>query len=777
MSTRALAGGRTGHKSTTGRVTPSKLRRTAVVAVDGALAVGTGVLAGVFGAGAASAAAPTPGWAGLQTPVPTGSDAPATNPHELIQTEACATAVSCVGAGSYADAGSNTRGLLTALKGGTWSSVEAPLPSDAKANPEPAFFDTACGSSGSCYAVGGYKNNSGGSGPPVNGLIETYSGGAWSATEAPVPSNAVGATSSHTWLKSVSCPAPGNCVAVGSYATGPSTTAGLIETLSGGQWTAMEAPQVSDANTSNEVALAGVSCPAPGSCVVDGIYRTNAGGTGLEVLTLSGATWTPSVAPLPADSATGSSERVGVSPFIEEFGRNISCTGTVCEIAGEYATAAGGTAGLLLHSTTSGGSWTASTAPVPSNAASGSSEDARLLTATCGFDGGCVAVGGYTDTASGTRPLVETISAGGAVTAQEAPQPSDAATGSSTDALLFGARCISSTDCTAVGVYTNNVGSGRPVGLIDTLSGTTWTARATPLPANAATGASAFSELFTVAGTPTGAFEAAGSYEDPGNSFGLLASFTPAQGYWTDASDGGIFSYGNAVFHGSMGGQHLNQPVVGMASTPDGGGYWEVASDGGIFSFGNAPFHGSAGSLRLNQPIVGMAATADGGGYWLVASDGGIFNYGDAGFYGSTGSLHLNKPVVGMAATPDGHGYWLVASDGGIFTYGDAQFYGSTGSIKLNKPVVGMATSASGLGYWLVASDGGIFTYGDAVFHGSSGSLVLNKPIVGMMSTFDGAGYWLVASDGGIFSYGNAGFQGSAGSLHLNAPMVGGTPT
>ena len=89
MSTRALAGSRKSHQSSTGRVTPSKLRRTAVVAVDGVLAVGTGALAGVFGAGAASAAAPTPGWTGLQTPVPTGSDAPATNPGEAITTEAC----------------------------------------------------------------------------------------------------------------------------------------------------------------------------------------------------------------------------------------------------------------------------------------------------------------------------------------------------------------------------------------------------------------------------------------------------------------------------------------------------------------------------------------------------------------------------------------------------------------------------------------------------------------------------------------------------------------
>jgi hypothetical protein len=36
-------------------------------------------------------------------------------------------------------------------------------------------------------------------------------------------------------------------------------------------------------------------------------------------------------------------------------------------------------------------------------------------------------------------------------------------------------------------------------------------------------------------------------------------------------------------------------------------GYWLVASDGGIFAFGDAVFHGSTGATRLNQPIVGMA--------------------------------------------------------------------------------------------------------------------------------------------------------------------------
>ena len=58
-----------------------------------------------------------------------------------------------------------------------------------------------------------------------------------------------------------------------------------------------------------------------------------------------------------------------------------------------------------------------------------------------------------------------------------------------------------------------------------------------------------------------------------------------------------------------MGAKHLNKPIVGMAATPDSKGYWFVASDGGIFSFGDAKFYGSMGAKHLNKPIVGMATS------------------------------------------------------------------------------------------------------------------------------------------------------------------------
>ena len=245
-------------------------------------------------------------------------------------------------------------------------------------------------------------------------------------------------------------------------------------------------------------------------------------------------------------------------------------------------------------------------------------------------------------------------------------------------------------------------------------------------------------------------------------------------GYWLAASDGGVYGF-DAPLYGSMRGQHLNRPVVGMAGTTDGLGYWLVAADGGIFPYGEAHFYGSTGGIRLNQPIVGMAADPVTGGYWLVAADGGVFPF-NAPFFGSTGNIPLNKPVVGMAPTPDGQGYWLVASDGGVFNFGDANFYGSTGNIRLNQPVVGMAANPKGEGanegYWLVAADGGIFPFGNAPYLGSTGGMRLNRPVTAMSSTATGGGYWLAASDGGIFTFGDAPYLGSTGAAPGPAPVV-----
>ncbi len=106
-------------------------------------------------------------------------------------------------------------------------------------------------------------------------------------------------------------------------------------------------------------------------------------------------------------------------------------------------------------------------------------------------------------------------------------------------------------------------------------------------------------------------------------------------------------------------------PSSGWRRRPREGATGSSASDGGIFSYGDAQFSGSTGALHLNKQVVGMAAAPE-GGYWLVASDGGIFSYGSAAYHGSLGGAVLPSAVVGMAATPSGGGYWLVLGSGAL---------------------------------------------------------------------------------------------------------------
>jgi hypothetical protein len=256
------------------------------------------------------------------------------------------------------------------------------------------------------------------------------------------------------------------------------------------------------------------------------------------------------------------------------------------------------------------------------------------------------------------------------------------------------------------------------------------------------------------------------------SSSAMAASVNGAcPGYWITSPTGSVNSVGGAAFLGCAaifadgcvaGGltPPLNGSVAGIARTPDSQGYWLTATDGGVFAFGDAGFHGSMANRTLDRPVVGMASTWDGKGYWLVGADGGVFAFGDAGFYGSMAGHALDQPIVGIAATTDGKGYWLVASDGGVFAFGDAAFRGSTGGTPLHRPIVGMAATPDGGGYWLVASDGGVFAFG-APFLGSLGGVALSAPIVGATPSAEGVGYYLLGADSAVYAFGSARYLGA----------------
>ena len=118
-------------------------------------------------------------------------------------------------------------------------------------------------------------------------------------------------------------------------------------------------------------------------------------------------------------------------------------------------------------------------------------------------------------------------------------------------------------------------------------------------------------------------------------------------GYWLAAADGGIFTFGNAKYYGSEGGTHLNAPIVGIATTPNGGGYWLVAADGGIFTFGNAKYYGS-GAEPLTPKFVAIQPSTTGAGYRLAGTDGSIYSLGDATYNGALNNTPINQPIVAI---------------------------------------------------------------------------------------------------------------------------------
>jgi hypothetical protein len=248
-------------------------------------------------------------------------------------------------------------------------------------------------------------------------------------------------------------------------------------------------------------------------------------------------------------------------------------------------------------------------------------------------------------------------------------------------------------------------------------------------------------------------------------------------------SDGGIFTFGSAQFHGSTGQLKLNRPVVGITPTVDHEGYWLNASDGGVFAFGDTQFYGSipghglspAGSgapHSLNAPIVGMVPSYNDRGYFMVGSDGGVFAFGDAKYEGSCPGIGgCSGTAVSFMPDASGNGYWLVTRSGDIYAFGDAVNHGEPG--PQSSPITSAVRTPDGGGYWVLDANGQVFSYGDATNYGNAdGRFGATNPATAIFATDDGGGYWVTAANGAVITFGDTPFEGSMAGYHLNGPII-----
>ena len=651
------------------------------------------------------------------------------------------------------------------VSGPTWSALGPPLPGNATSTATSQVQAVDCPAPGSCVALGTYH-----SGASVEIFAASLSGGAWTVTQVPSPPSDDGTDAG---IDALSCPIVGWCVATGRYSNG----AGFFpfaSVLSGGAWQSVALPLPPHAaNPFTETEARGLACPAPGWCVTTGGYDDLSSHLQAYIDTLSGGTWTTMVAPLgPAPDANPGAALIAVG-----------CAASgVCVAGGIYLTDSPVVEDAAFFDTLAGGTWTPTLAPQPPDAAATTNADIESVScapptydARTGVSspGACAAVGDYQN-ASGGQPLAWSPAGSGAV-AMKVPVPADAS--ANPRAILMDVSCPAAGWCEAAGSYESPAFTGGAP-IVATLANHAWTTQVAPgvVAPNDVSGS-----VDTISCSWPGSCVAAGGVNLSASSIALID--TQVNGVWSgndallpNGPIGGS-ALSNAVKPSCVagtcltGGEFLNHPGQSLgylATSPNLNGYQEVASDGGLFSF-NVPFSGSMGGKPLNAPVVGMAVEPDNGGYYEVASDGGLFAF-NAPFNGSMGGKPLNAPIVGVAFDTLTGGYYEVASDGGLFAF-NAPFDGSMGGKPLNKPIVGMAFDPVTGGYYEVASDGGIFAF-NAPFNGSMGGKPLNKPMVGMTVDPQTGGYYEVASDGGLFAFG-APFNGSMGGKPLNKPIVG----
>jgi hypothetical protein len=322
--------------------------------------------------------------------------------------------------------------------------------------------------------------------------------------------NAVPASASTTWrvqavpkppdsivrLQGVSCPARGDCIAVGSFfdkATG--TEHALAERWTGSGWAIQPTPSLT-----GQSGLLGVSCVSVTDCTTFGnvdmrtliehwdgtswtvrpgpspigsspagftglscTSATNCTGVGAYVPTGShsehplaeqwdGTAWTIQHVPLPAGASAANLDG------------GVSCSSAArCTAVGEYRLKTEPVVRPFV-ARWNGTAWTAHTTPLPAGAMGG-----FLNSVSCTSPSGCTAVGGY-DNADGTAVPPFAVRWDGTTWAIQAV---NAPNGGSLDAV----SCTSGTSCTAVGFLANT-------GLAEHWDGTNWTVQPTPVPKN-----------------------------------------------------------------------------------------------------------------------------------------------------------------------------------------------------------------------------------------------------------------------------------------------------
>lgn len=334
--------------------------------------------------------------------------------------------------------------------GQKWSRVAAPAPGGNDSE----LRAVRCLTAVNCWAVGSYSKKG-----VLFDQILHWTGKRWSQVDAPTPGGTL--LGDINQLNDVSCVSARNCWAVGSYGNdiekgNRESTLAFNQALhwDGMKWSLIKTPQPGGMARNDGSALNGVRCASPRDCWAAGTYghlrRVTTGTLKSEMLHWNGLAWAKVTVPSPGGTANGSFTQLNA----------LSCTSaTNCWATGEagrFGTMTLRFLNLALH--WNGKKWLKVGTPNPAGVKAGSLNS--LTGVTCLTDRDCWAVGILQALNQHAFELIQILHWNGVAWSQvKAPHPAGAAKDDSQS--LNSVRCVTSTNCWAVGLAQQQTSTSR----------------------------------------------------------------------------------------------------------------------------------------------------------------------------------------------------------------------------------------------------------------------------------------------------------------------------
>ena len=243
----------------------------------------------------------------------------------------CGAPGNCAAGGQYAsktvDGIATVQAFVASETGGTWGQAkEVPGTATLNGGGYATVNSVSCPSAGNCSAGGSYTTAT----PATQAFVVSETSGTWGKARV-VPGSPVLNKRGLAQINSVSCSSVGNCSADGFYLDASFNTQAFVVSESGGTWgSAEEIPGSAALDKHAPGAMAdSVSCGAPGDCSATGSYTDASGALQAFVADQSGGTWGS------AEEVPGTAALNGGGQAVAQ---SVSCApgGGLCNAVGQY---------------------------------------------------------------------------------------------------------------------------------------------------------------------------------------------------------------------------------------------------------------------------------------------------------------------------------------------------------------------------------------------------------------------------------------------------------